>query len=276
MKVFKCEYCDKDFTNGRSKSSHIKWNHSKNSILYKEQNKVLIRLANIKKFGEKKNFVVKCVKCETEIIIIEFEKVFPSKEKYYCSRKCANSRNHSEKTKGAIRDSLLKNRESKGYKAFHNLNCRYCKCDFYSKNCNTQFCSNECYIKDKMKDSSIKRRYAVFAKFRFGIRNYYEKFDTEEFEKYGWYKPSNKGNNLDGVSRDHMFSVSEGFKLKVNPLLVAHPANCKLIRQSDNSKKYSKSSINLETLLELIKKWDLENGKYYEKELELYIDLSDL
>jgi hypothetical protein len=77
--------------------------------------------------------------------------------------------------------------------------------------------------------------------------------------KYGWYKAKNKGNNLNGVSRDHMYSVMEGYRNNVDPSIISHPANCRLIRHNDNISKLDGSTITLEELLDRIEKW---NKKY--------------
>jgi hypothetical protein len=65
--------------------------------------------------------------------------------------------------------------------------------------------------------------------------------DGSLIEKYGWYKAKNNGNNLGGVSRDHMLSVSEGYKLSIDPYFLSHPANCKLMVHSENISKNKKS-----------------------------------
>ena len=85
-----------------------------------------------------------------------------------------------------------------------------------------------------------------------------DEFDFDLIKKFGWYKAKNRGNNLNGVSRDHMFSVSEGFKQNIDPYLISHPANCKLIIHNDNQKKKHNSSITLEELKLKIKNWDLK------------------
>ena len=59
-----------------------------------------------KKYGELKHFNVLCNKCNKEFDVEEREKIFPKKEKYYCSRSCANSRIHSEETKQKIKKTL--------------------------------------------------------------------------------------------------------------------------------------------------------------------------
>ncbi len=81
---------------------------------------------------------------------------------------------------------------------------------------------------------------------------------------------------MNGISRDHMLSVSEGYKQKINPLLLAHPANCKLLRHNDNISKGFKCSINIEELKEKINEWELKYGSYYKNKLETYINLNSL
>lgn len=73
-----------------------------------------------------------------------------------------------------------------------------------------------------------------------------------------------------------MFSVKEGFRRLINPLLLLHPANCELIVNKNNQSKNDKCSINLNELLEKIKNFDDTYGKYYDKEVKIYIELNEL
>ena len=66
---------------------------------------------------------------------------------------------------------------------------------------------------------------------------------------------SNKQNNLDGVSRDHMLSVKDWFINGIDPAVISHPANCDLVLHRANQRKRSDSSITVEELLDRIKKW---------------------
>ena len=66
------------------------------------QNKHLNAERADKKYGDVKKFNVICKKCGNEFEVEEREKLFPMKIDYYCSRSCANSRNHSEETKQII------------------------------------------------------------------------------------------------------------------------------------------------------------------------------
>lgn len=58
------------------------------------------------------------------------------------------------------------------------------------------------------------------------------------------------------MSRDHLYTVSDGFKNKVDPNIIKHPANCELILHTDNQKKNVKSKITLDELLKRIESWD--------------------
>ncbi len=110
-------------------------------------------------------------------------------------------------------------------------------------------------------DKTIKSEYRKACKFRFNLKDYPDNFDFWLIEQYGWYKAKNKGDNLGGVSRDHMLSVSEGFELGIDPFLLAHPANCKLLIHTDNISKNKKSTITFDELLNRIKNFDEKYGK---------------
>jgi hypothetical protein len=65
--------------------------------------------------------------------------------------------------------------------------------------------------------------------------------------------PTNKNNNLGGVSRDHMFSVREGFEMGIDTKIISHPANCRLMVHTENISKNKKSILTIEELLILPK-----------------------
>ena len=89
-----------------------------------------------------------------------------------------------------------------------------------------------------------------------------DEFDFSLIEQYGWYAAKNRGNNLNGVSRDHMFSVKDGFINYIDPIFLAHPANCRLIRHNENISKLDKSLFSKTELLSRIIEWDNKYGKY--------------
>lgn len=63
------------------------------------------------------------------------------------------------------------------------------------------------------------------------------------------------------LSRDHLFSVADGFHGLVDPTLLAHPANCRIILQRENMSKKHKSSISLDGLLARIERWEERYGQ---------------
>lgn len=70
---------------------------------------------------------------------------------------------------------------------------------------------------------------------------------------------------MNGVSRDHKFSINEAFKQKIDPYLISHPANCELLRHNVNSSKCDKCSITKEQLIENVEKWNEKYGIYENK-----------
>lgn len=144
--------------------------------------------------------------------------------------------------------------------------CIICGKKFLS-NCTSKViktCSKECcrqYRRDKNPNKESLQVYRHDCAFTFALNDFPDEFDFSLIEKYGWYKAANRGNNLNGVSRDHMYSVKDGFINNVDPKIISHPANCKLVLQRYNSSKYSKSSITLEQLMDRIQKWDIKYNK---------------
>lgn len=76
----------------------------------------------------------------------------------------------------------------------------------------------------------------------------------ELINEFGWFHPIN---NIEGVSRDHMFSIAEGWKQRIPSQIIAHPANCKIIRIRENKSKGSSCSISLQQLFERVNDWEL-------------------
>lgn len=93
-------------------------------------------------------------------------------------------------------------------------------------------------------------------KFKFNVYNYPEYFDLNLIEQNGWYSAKNRGNNFNGVVRDHIYSIDEGRKNNISPEILSHPANCRLIRHSDNIKKHKNSDITLQDLYDKIEKFE--------------------
>jgi hypothetical protein len=101
MNKYICEQCGETFDNIKIKANHVRWKH--NDIKkYQESNRLAKIQRDLVTLGNLKNFEVACFKCNNRFTVIEREKQHPVKEKYFCSRACANSRKHSQKTKNKI------------------------------------------------------------------------------------------------------------------------------------------------------------------------------
>jgi hypothetical protein len=131
--------------------------------------------------------------------------------------------------------------------------CKQCLEEFSKK---TKFCSNKCRREFDKENTDKYQQYRILSNFKFSLNDYPNEFDFTLVEKYGWYSPSNKKNNLGGISRDHMFSVREGFEQNIDPNIISHPANCRLMIHSENISKNKKSILTIEELLNRIKKFE--------------------
>lgn len=258
-----CPYCNEVFENveGRVFSNHVRW-CKQNPVNYRSEEKISNIKKSMKRMYESKNgkikeFEVICEKCKTKFIVYEPEFKFPLKEKYYCSRSCANCREHDSITKNKIRNSINSYNDHNGLSANEiTFVCPECKKPFKSKRKDRKYCSKKCSDKSKIKDMSSLKSYRNLCKFKFSLKDYPDEFDFEILKEHGMYSPTNKKNNISGVSRDHMVSVKYGFEHGIDPEIISHPANCRLILHSNNVKKYDSCSITLNELLKRIEEWD--------------------
>lgn len=89
-----CPYCNKNFEVHSLYANHVRWcklnpkyeNINKNKNISKG-----MTLGYNKRLGEFKEFEVRCFICNTTFKVVEREKIFPKKKKYFCNRSCANS-----------------------------------------------------------------------------------------------------------------------------------------------------------------------------------------
>ena len=251
MKEYRCEYCQSKFENFQTKANHMRWEHLDNSKFSSKMKEVNLRIAE-EKFGKIIEEEVKCYNSKCSNLVEIKYREGRKKEKYHCSRKCANSRGPmSNETREKISKKLSLEKKV-------NV-CLYCNQNFYiekKRSKEQKFCSTLCRNKSKIKIDESLQNYRRRASFNFNLSDFHEEFDFTLVEKYGWYKASNHGNNLNGVSRDHMVSVKFGYENKIDPSIISHPANCKLMRHNDNVSKYTDCQITIEELLERIKNWD--------------------
>jgi len=225
------------------------------------------------KIKKPKNFGL-CLYCNKEFIKNQLEQK-------YCNHSCAAThsnlnrnpnvyKKHSEILKEKFKHNELhfSNVKTKNISIKINKICIFCNKEFIVNPSSKQkYCSVDC-TPQKRRSFELKnslKQYRRQCNFTFGLSMFPEEFDFEMIKTYGWYSPSNKKNNLEGVSRDHKFSIREGFELKVPIHIMKHPANCVLMKHTKNISKGKKSSITLDELYILIDKWD----KKYNSNLEV-------
>lgn len=158
----------------------------------------------------------------------------------FCSRTCANSRIISSNTKQKIRNTLTTKPK------FTKINTRICSCCNKIEHSKYRFQSDYCKVCNKS-------YYRLLCNFTFDLRKYPCEFDLSLLERYGMFNPKT---NPTGVSRDHIISVHFGRTNNIDPNILSHPANCRLMLQSENSKKHVKCDMTLEDLLIKITEWD--------------------
>lgn len=95
--------------------------------------------------------------------------------------------------------------------------------------------------------------YRTACTFTHDLNSYPNEYDLPLLTEKGMFHPKK---NPKGVSRDHLYSVYDGYTNKVDPGIMKHPANCQLILQCDNTRKNSNSSITLDELLVRIHDWN--------------------
>lgn len=238
------------------------FNVSKKSISNKCFN-LGLKIVSYKKYS--------CKNCEKE-----FYDLIKSDRKF-CSNSCAASfnnskRSHSDCTKEKLRLSRvgkkmsqesiekISGKNSPKWKDGSSIQKRVLKVDGKRK---CKYCK-EFNVSEKKKQTCEDCKYNYYkiyrpmCDFKFDILSYGCEFDLKLVEQHGWYSPSNKGNNILGISKDHMYSVKDGFINKVDVKIVSHPANCKLMIHSENSSKNFNSTITLEELKNRICEWDVK------------------
>ena len=202
----------------------------------------------------RKTYVKLCDHCGKQFELQQLtEKEFLCSKKH-CTRSCSGqARKLTSQSKEKIRISSLGRKSwNKGIcKKVENI-CTHCKIQFETIRCTRMFCGAICKKSFYDKQHGIKQIYKDKCKFRFNVFDYPEHFDLSLIEKHGWYKPTNRGNNLKGVSRDHRFSINDGFLFNVDPEKISHPANCNLVLHIDNQRKNKHSDLTLKELEQFI------------------------
>lgn len=198
----------------------------------------------------------------------------------YCSKRCSAIANNSKRTSETYKKqakTLIENKLKSGWgpkEKQYIVKSRTSKkrvCIECEKIDNTfgRFQSNKCSF---CNDSLAYRRQCEF---KFNLNDYPDEFDFKLLSEHGMFHPKQ---NPKGVSRDHMLSVQYGKINRIPPNIIAHPANCRLVLQSDNTRKQSNSCITYEELLIRIDAWNFKYSMVAEPgfEPELALDVSRL
>ena len=171
----------------------------------------------------------------------------PSRQKSTCSRICASKKNPPIRQPRKIRKGDV--RGDADFSLVYRCKC----CGKYFRNKITKYC--------EICQPNI-RLYRARCEFKFNVFDYPDKFNLDLVTEFGWYSPGgkkgHKTKNTNGVARDHLYTVADGFKNGVEPEMLAHPANCQLILQEDNVRKRDTSTITLEELKQRIANWNRE------------------
>lgn len=268
-----CPYCGEKLTmNKRSFANHVRWckhNPRYFEILNNMRNKRIEQESLNTKRKRKHDF--KCIVCGKEYsVICSNRELELNKYRKTCSDECSHKLTVYNTDHNAKRESIINANKNIGrIKKTYNKICEFCNKNYNTRRQSQRFCSKYCSTKFRhsnlKKDRDIKNYYKECCSFKFSLNEYPKEYNFTIVEQYGWYKAKNHGDNLNGVSRDHIYSVNESFKKHIDPYIISHPANCRLLRHNDNVSKYDKCDITIEQLINKIKIWHTKYGVYENK-----------
>lgn len=253
-----CPHCGQILLmNKRTFANHVRWcksnpryNEIRNSTIAK--NKISCKKTKLRKLN--------CVICNTEYEIECTDYMF---NKGYYKKTCCDTCSKQLTVKNT--NNTVKIDKLKLYYA-HNIitkQCKYCGKTFETRKKNQIYCSIKCASKAKYAHNiNARKYYRQCCCFNFALNAFPEEFDFTLVEQFGWYKAKNHGDNLNGISRDHMVSQDYGYKNLIDPYIISHPANCKLLRHNENSSKYSNCSLTVDELLQRISDWHEKYGVF--------------
>lgn len=114
------------------------------------------------------------------------------------------------------------------------------------------------YKRQLNNQKTYRHHYYSLCNFDFNVYAYPEYFDLDLIKTHGWQSK----NNPYGATRDHRYSRFQGYKNKINPLIIKHPSNCKILNGFDNRSKSSLCEITIDQLREEILIWETQNNTY--------------
>lgn len=258
-----CKHCNGNFStlSGRVFSNHVKWcdkNPTRGNGSKLAKDGLLEYYDEL--YGPIKEITKYCKVCNGEYAVICRNSQL-NNSRYvmqHCSLKCANTRVHSDEVKNKIKKSML---HRLGIQYPYDKICPVCNLNFSIYNSSESrrtYCSDKCIKQKRSNHLSNISKYRNECSFKFALNNYPDEFDFNLIKQHGWYAASNRGNNLNGISRDHIIPIMYGWKHNISSDIISHPANCQLMRHSDNVSKYTNPGITLEELLVKIDCWNLK------------------
>lgn len=212
-----------------------------------------------------------CILCKQPTDASNIQKHFDSEQ---CKRKqtlnlclCCGNKCYNKFCSLSCAAQYLNKNKVRGYtRYFHQIKLSCVRCaktiriqDWKRHSC--QKSRKPFSVKNNPKD-----KYRYECTFKFSIKEFPEWFSTAKtlIERYGWYSPSNRGNNLNGCSRDHLYSISDGYKNNIDPDVISHPANCEIIPHKLNQHKHNKSTISISELYFRIALFSKQYGEKYQ------------
>jgi len=255
MTIYQCKYCDFTTKNKSSLGGHSSNNHSTIDYTVLSIANHSKKQKNILKYNENPKL---CLECKS---IIPYDKRHDNKD--FCSHSCsATYKNRAgcsnpEKSRVSALKAVNKDLNVVGdfcYIKDSPTNFKVTKektlCLIYFKQCVNceKYEARKTSISSKLCmtcRNSIFFEYRKLCNFSFNIGDFPKEFNIKLLSECKMFNPKN---NQNGLSRDHKFSIYDGFLLKISHNIMKHPANCALMTQRENMKKFSRSSITIEEL----------------------------
>jgi hypothetical protein len=136
------------------------------------------------------------------------------------------------------------------------LECRIAECEKGNKK-GFIYCSKKCKIDDpdfhKKIDLETRKNFLKY-------RRLVDRYTNISIKKYGLINIELRGRKQ-GFSLDHKYSVWDGFINNIEPKIIGHIKNLKIIKINENSVKHKKSEIKIEELLKEINSFKKEDAK---------------
>jgi hypothetical protein len=235
------------------------------------QNKHQNALKANKRFGEFENYTVTCFSCKKQFSVIERSNLFPKKEKYYCSRSCANKRICSEEHKTKTSKSLIAYYKNVERVSVVNV-CEWCGIEFNKKR-KRRFCSKFCaskYITKNLIKYSRKAGQASSQKQSESRRSKNEKYFAElcanKFQNVLMNVAMFNGWDADVIIKDYKIAVLWNGVWHYNKITKKHS-----VKQVENRDKIKISEIKkLGYEPYIIKDLGKYNKFFVEKEFEIF------